>query len=174
MASGAVVAGRLPGLNGSWIEGREEARLLTGIDHRLNTDALRTLQAMGHGDVLALADLNFPADSVARDAANGRALLMENLAAAQAAQAIRSVLPLDTFVDDFAMRTKAVGDPSHIPAVQEEVAEETALTKGRPRPMVPVERFAVYARVRQAYAVIQTGERRFFGCFMVRKGVIAP
>jgi L-fucose mutarotase len=25
-----------------------------------------------------------------------------------------------------------------------------------------------------AFAVIQTGERRFYGCFMLRKGVIPP
>ena len=37
-----------------------------------------------------------------------------------------------------------------------------------------VERFAFYERARQAYAVIQTGERRFYGCFLFKKGVIAP
>jgi L-fucose mutarotase/ribose pyranase (RbsD/FucU family) len=29
-------------------------------------------------------------------------------------------------------------------------------------------------RARQAYCVIQTGERRFYGCFAFRKGVIPP
>ncbi len=29
-------------------------------------------------------------------------------------------------------------------------------------------------QAKQAYAVIQTGERRFYGCFIFRKGVIAP
>ena len=38
----------------------------------------------------------------------------------------------------------------------------------------PVERFAFYDMARKAYAVIQTGERRFYGCFMFRKGVIPP
>jgi L-fucose mutarotase len=27
---------------------------------------------------------------------------------------------------------------------------------------------------KEAYAVIQSGERRFYGCFMLRKGVIPP
>jgi L-fucose mutarotase/ribose pyranase (RbsD/FucU family) len=27
---------------------------------------------------------------------------------------------------------------------------------------------------RKSYAMIQTGERRFYGCFMFRKGVIPP
>ena len=42
------------------------------------------------------------------------------------------------------------------------------------RTMVGVERFAFYDRAKQAFAVIQTGERRFYGCFLFRKGVIPP
>jgi L-fucose mutarotase len=153
---------------------REGATVLKGIDHRLNAEVLATLRAMGHGDVLVLADLNFPADNVARSTATGRALRMDNLTSAQAAQAILSVLPLDTFVEDFAMRMEVVGDPAQIQAVQAEVADEITRAEGRRRPMVPVERFAFYAAARQAHAVIQTGERRFYGCFMFRKGVIGP
>jgi len=40
--------------------------------------------------------------------------------------------------------------------------------------MVSIERFAFYDAAKTAYAVIQTGERRFYGCFIFRKGVIAP
>jgi L-fucose mutarotase len=40
--------------------------------------------------------------------------------------------------------------------------------------MVAVERFAFYEQAKQSYAIIQTGERRFYGCIMLRKGVIAP
>ena len=39
---------------------------------------------------------------------------------------------------------------------------------------VGVERYAFYERAKAAYAVIQTGERRFYGCFAFRKGVIPP
>jgi len=46
--------------------------------------------------------------------------------------------------------------------------------EGRPWTMGTVERFAFYERARQAYAVIATGERRFYGCFIFKKGVIAP
>ena len=38
----------------------EEARMLKGIDHRLNAEVLACLRAMGHGDVLIVADTNFP------------------------------------------------------------------------------------------------------------------
>ena len=148
--------------------------MLKGIDNRLNADVLACLRAMGHGDVLILSDTNFPADSVARATVAGQLLRMENLTCAEAVNAILSVLPLDTFVDDFAGRMEVVGDPSAIPPVQAEVQAEIDAAEGRSRPMISIERFAFYDMAREAYAVIQTGERRFYGCFMFRKGVIAP
>lgn len=148
--------------------------MLKGIDNRLNADVLRVLRAMGHGDVLIVADTNFPSDSVARATVTGELLRMENLTCAQAVNAILSVLPLDTFVDDFAGRMEVVGAPTEIPAVQQEVQAEIDRAEGRHRPMIGIERFAFYDMARKSYAVIQTGERRFYGCFMFRKGVIPP
>jgi L-fucose mutarotase len=148
--------------------------MLKGIDPRLGADVLGCLRAMGHGDVLILADTNFPSDSVARATVYGSLLRMDNLTSAQAAQAILSVFPLDTFVPDFAGRMEIVGDAVTMPPVQHEVQAEIDRAEGSHRQMVSIERFAFYDMARQAYAVIQTGERRFYGCFMFRKGVIAP
>ena len=148
--------------------------MLKGIDPRLNADVLHALRAMGHGDVLILADTNFPSDSVARATVTGKLLRMENLTCAEAAQAILSVYPLDTFVPDFAGRMEVVGAPDDIPPVQAEVQAEINAAEGSNRPMISIERFAFYDMARQAYAVIQTGERRFYGCFMLRKGVVPP
>ena len=148
--------------------------MLKGIDPRLNAEVLGTLRAMGHGDVLILADTNFPSDSIARSTVLGRLLRMDNLTSAQAAQAVLSVYPLDTFVPDFAGRMEIVGAPDEIPPVQAEVQAEIDAAEGKPRPMISIERFAFYDIAKQAYAVIQTGERRFYGCFMLRKGVIPP
>jgi L-fucose mutarotase len=148
--------------------------MLKGLDNRLNADVLYVLRSMGHGDRLVIADTNFPAESIARQTVFGELLRMENLTAAEAVQAILSVLPLDTFVEDFAGRMEIVGNPAEIPPVQAEVQAEIDRAEGRPRPMIGVERFAFYDEARQSYAVIQTGERRFYGCFMFRKGVIPP
>jgi L-fucose mutarotase len=148
--------------------------MLKGIDNRLNAEVLACLRAMGHGDVLIVADTNFPSDSVARATVTGQLLRMENLTAAEAVRAILSVLPLDTFVPDFAGRMEVVGAPDDVPAVQAEVQAEIDRAEGRSRPMVGIERFAFYDLARKSYAVIQTGERRFYGCFMFRKGVIPP
>jgi L-fucose mutarotase len=148
--------------------------MLKGIDHRLNAEVLGCLRAMGHGDVLIISDTNFPADSVARATVTGQLLRMDNLTAAEAVQAVLSVLPLDTFVDDFAGRMEIVGDAATLPPVQTEVQAAIDAAEGRHRPMISIERFAFYDVARKAYAVIQTGERRFYGCFMFRKGVIPP
>ncbi len=148
--------------------------MLKGIDPRLNADVLYALRDMGHGDVLIIADTNFPSGSIARKTVLGGLLRMENLTAGEAAEAVLSVFPLDTFVDDFAGRMEIVGEPDTVPPVQREVQAAIDAAEGQPRPMVSVERFAFYDLAKNAYAVIQTGERRFYGCFMFRKGVIPP
>ena len=148
--------------------------MLKGLDPRLNADVLYVLRAMGHGDALIIADTNFPSDSVSRATVYGDLLRMENLTAAEAVEAILSVYPLDTFVDDFAGRMEIVGEPDTVPPVQAEVQAAIDAAEGSHRPMVGIERFAFYDMARDSYAVIQTGERRFYGCFMLRKGVIPP
>ena len=148
--------------------------MLKGIDPRLNADVLYALRAMGHGDALIIADTNFPADSVSRATVYGDLLRMENLTSAEAVSAVLSVYPLDTFVDDFAGRMEVVGEPDTVPEVQQEVQQAIDAAEGSHRPMIGIERFAFYDLARESYAVIQTGERRFYGCFMLRKGVIPP
>jgi L-fucose mutarotase len=148
--------------------------LLKAIDPLLNADVLHALRAMGHGDEIVLCDTNFPADSVARVTVLGRLLRIDNVTAARAARAVLSVMPLDSFVDAPAARMEVVGKPSEIPPVQREVQAEIDAAEGRPWPMGSVERFAFYERARNAYAVIASGERRFYGCFILKKGVIAP
>lgn len=148
--------------------------MLKGIDHRLNADVLQVLRAMGHGDMLMLTDVNFPGAALAPHTVAGRLLTMENLTASQAANAILSVLPLDTFVPDFAARMQVVDNPAALPPVQSEVQAEVDRAEGRARPLPGIDRFAYYDLAKQAFAIVQTGERRLYGCFMFRKGVIAP
>ncbi|MEO6299606.1 MAG: RbsD/FucU family protein [Paracoccaceae bacterium] len=148
--------------------------MLKGIDNRLTAEVLFVLRAMGHGDTLVISDTNFPADSIARQTVYGDLLRMDNLTSAEAVKSILSVLPLDTFVDDFAGRMEVVGAPNEVQPVQAEVQVEIDAAEGRPRKMISIERFEFYERAKEAYAVIQTGERRFYGCFIFRKGVIPP
>ena len=148
--------------------------MLKSIDPILNADVLRALRAMGHGDDLIICDTNFPADSVARQTVLGELLRIDNVTAARAARAILSLMPLDSFVPNPALRMEVVDKPNEIPAVQAEVQKEIDQAEGRAWPMGSIERFAFYDVARKAYCVIATGERRFYGCFVFKKGVIPP
>lgn len=147
--------------------------MLKGINPLLNAEVLGALRAMGHGDDLIIADTNFPSESVARLTVSGRLLRIDR-SAAEVIEAVLSVYPLDTFVDDAAARMEIVGAPDEVPPVQQEVQAKIDAANGAPLPMLPIERYAFYERAKNAYAVIQTHERRFYGCFAFRKGVIAP
>jgi L-fucose mutarotase len=151
-----------------------EKQMLKKISPLLNADVLHALRAMGHGDDLIICDTNFPADSVARQTRLGTLLRIDNVTAAKAAEAVLSLYPLDTFVDDSAARMEIVGKPDEIPPVQSEVQKVIDAAEGKSWPMISIERFAFYERAKKAYCVIQTGERRFYGCFAFRKGVVPP
>jgi L-fucose mutarotase len=147
--------------------------LLKGINPLLNAEALYALRAMGHGDDLIIADTNFPSDSIARETVFGE-LLRIDAPAAQVVEAVLSLYPLDTFVDDAAARMEVVGKPDELLPIHREVQEKIDAAEGKSWPMIGVERYAFYERAKKAYCVIQTGERRFYGCFAFRKGVIPP
>ena len=147
--------------------------MLKGLDPLLNADVLHALRAMGHGDDLIICDTNFPADSVASETVLGSVLRID-APAARVVRAVLSVYPLDTFVEDAAARMEVVGKPDEILPVMAEVQVEIDRAEGRAWPMISIERYAFYDRAKAAYAVIQTHERRFYGCFALRKGVIGP
>lgn len=148
--------------------------MLKGIDPILNAEVLGALRAMGHGDDLIVCDTNFPADSVSRQTVLGKLLRIDNVSAARAIKAILSVMPLDSFVEHPAMRMEIVGKPDDLPPVQQEVQREIDAAEGKSLPMGSIERFAFYEAAKKAYCVVQTGERRFYGCFLLKMGVIAP
>lgn len=149
--------------------------MLKNVDPLLNADVLYALRAMGHGDEIVICDANFPADAIARQTVFGRLLRIDGVDAPRAVKAVLSVLPLDTFVPKPALRMEVVGDPATLPAVQREAQAEVDQAEGRDLPFASIERHDFYARARQAYCVIATGETRGYGCFLFKKGVqLAP
>ena len=58
--------------------------------------------------------------------------------------------------------------------MQQEVQREVDRAEGKSWPLASIERMAFYERAKRAYCVVQSGETRFYGCFILKKGVIAP
>jgi L-fucose mutarotase len=143
--------------------------MLKNIDPLLSPSLLHALRAMGHGDTLCLVDANFPAQAVA---GSKPLIRLDGVSMKDAANAIFSVLPLDTFVTEPILRMQVVGEPEAWPPVQLEVQALSAQHYGPAANMGSLERFAFYEAARQAYAVVCTGDARAYGCFLIKKGVI--
>jgi L-fucose mutarotase len=142
--------------------------MLKGIDPLLGPELLATLRAMGHADEIAVVDANFPA------AANARRLIRaEGASAPRMVQAILSVLPLEQFEPVAAFRMAVDGAPDELPPV---IGEFEALLRaaGYEGPIDALERFDYYERTRAAYAIVATGERRYWGNLILKKGAIPP
>jgi L-fucose mutarotase len=143
--------------------------MLKGIDPLLTPDLLAILAAMGHGDELAVVDANFPAAATAE-----RLVRLPGIAAPAALGAILSLLPLDDFTDHPASVMQVVGNAAEVPETVREFQPVVDRAAGRPLRLMALDRFAFYDRVRGAYAVVATGERRLYGNIIVTKGVVRP
>ncbi len=142
--------------------------MLKGIDPLLHADLLHALRAMGHGDDIAIVDANFPAAAMAR-----RLLRLDGVNAPDALTSLLSVLPLDDFIEAPVTVMQVVDRPGEIPEVVgrfRDVVDQA----GCQAPFRAVDRFAFYDRVRSAFAVVATGERRLYGNVILTKGVIRP
>lgn len=140
--------------------------MLRGLDPLLTPDLLHALAAMGHGDTITLVDANYPATR------GRRVIALPGTGVVAALRAVLSVLPLDTFVAEPAATMHVVGDAAAIPPVVAEM--NAALDAVGGGPAAGIERYAFYARAEQGYAIVATGERRFYGNIILTKGVIAP
>jgi L-fucose mutarotase len=130
-------------------------------------ELLHTLASMGHGDDLAIVDAHFPAVSMAK-----RLIRLDGVSGPAALEACLRLIPLDTFVDEPALRMEVVQDPDQIPEVQQQFQKVIDQEEGKHWPLGRIERYAFYERAKNAYAIIATGELRPYGCILVKKGVV--
>lgn len=138
---------------------------------RLHTpELLHALASMGHGDEIALVDANFPGTTMAR-----RLVRLDSAGLPEVLDACLQLMPLDSFVDQPALRMEVVGAPADIPEVQRECQALIDRHEGAGRfTLAGIERHAFYARSREAFAVVATGEARPYGCIILKKGVVFP
>lgn len=146
--------------------------MLKNIDPLLNAELLYVLRAMGHGDVIVVSDTNFPSDSTAKETSH-EDLLRVDAPAARVVKAILSVMPLDPAVEHPAMCMEVQDEPATVPQVRKDV-QKAIDESGEKHALKPIDRFKFYDMAKEAYAVVTTAELRFWGCFMLTKGVIPP
>jgi L-fucose mutarotase len=145
--------------------------MLKGIDPLLSADLLWALASMGHGDEIALVDANHPAARLAAEAGGPRLIRLPGIPLQRVAAAILSVLPIDRD-EPCALRRMAVPGEVTPPAVQREVMDAVRAAFPDLGEVGVLERYEFYAQARKAFAIVQSGDRRAYGCFLLRKGVI--
>lgn len=139
--------------------------MLKNLNKILTGDLLKALCDMGHGDDLVIADANFPGAAVAK-----RLIRLPGVSATQAAEAVLSVLPIDTYTDEPVCVMEMTDSDKKKGLPEPAIYKEFGGLCGR---LGRLERFAFYERAKDAYLVIQTGEERLYGNLLVKKGVIA-
>lgn len=88
------------------------------------------------------------------------------------AEALLSLMPLDTFVDAPVARMQVVGDPDRIVPIHQKMQDVVDRLEARQVSMQALQRFEFYAAAKRAFAVVRTSDAGPYGCFIFRKGVI--
>ena len=142
--------------------------MLKGLDPLLSPELLRVLRAMGHGDEIAVVDGNYPAEEHAK-----RLVRLDGHGAPRILDAILSVLPVDDLVPEAIWRPAAYNDPQRMELVFEDFT--AVVLKHEPNhKIVPLVGDAFYSKVKNAFAIVASGEPRLYGNIVIRKGVIYP
>jgi L-fucose mutarotase len=141
--------------------------VLKGIDQLVGPDLLYALARMGHGDRLALVDRNYPAY------ASGRPVYrIDGAGIIAVASAILELFPLDTFVDCPAERMEVSGTPETVTVVQREFMDLLSRNAKRTIGVSSSPRDEFYQHVRDAFAIVSTGESQPYSCFIISKGTV--
>ena len=147
--------------------------MLININPILSPELLFTLRTMGHGDKLILADANFPADTM-----NKKVVRLDGVNIPDAAKAILSVLPLDSFLvsqgKSAVCRMEVDEKPQELLESHREFIKVVKEVSGSNWKVGSIERQAFYEEAKKSYAIITTTDARPFSCFIMTKGVIKP
>ena len=144
--------------------------MLKGIPKILSPELLKVLCEMGHGDRIVLADGNFPAASMGKDAI---VIRCDGHGVPELLDGILQVFPLDTYVEQPATLMEVVpGDPVETPIWKE---FENIIEKHDERGAKAIgteERFAFYEAAKTAYCIVATSEEAQYANVILQKGVI--
>jgi L-fucose mutarotase len=147
--------------------------MLKSIDPILTPDLLWLLASMGHGDDLVVVDANHPATRIAATTASRRLIQLPGMSMEAAVRAIMSVYPLDDFDPDPVRVMAPVDDPDRVPEVQRAVLSEIERAVGTHVAPGKLSRPDFYRTAAASFGVVQIGDSRGYGCFLIRKGVIS-
>ena len=147
--------------------------MLININPVCSSELLFHLRSMGDGEKLVLADSNFPAKSM-----NDKVIRLDGVNIKDAASAILSVFPLDSFVvsqgGSPALRMEVDNNSDELTETHKEFIDVVKNISGENWKVGSISRQNFYSEAKKAYCIVTTTDARPFGCFILTKGVILP
>jgi len=140
--------------------------MLKGISPLLSPDLLSVMARMGHGDEIVLADAHFPGETF-----NARVLRADGIKIAYLLVAILPLFELDAYVPHPLVMMDAVPGDTLDPLVEAGYLKSIHQTNPSVAPIERIGRFDFYARTKNAFAVLMTGETAKYGNIILKKGV---
>ena len=144
--------------------------MLKGIPQIISPELLKVLSEMGHSDRIVIADGNFPAESMGKNAV---VIRCDGHGVPELLDAILQLFPLDTYVEKPAILMEVMkGDNAKTPiwdTYKEIIAKHDA--RGR-EALGNIDRFDFYDEAKKCYCIIATGESAIYANIMLQKGVI--
>jgi L-fucose mutarotase len=146
--------------------------MLRHVDPVISAELLYVLMQMGHGDDLVVCDVNHPAVTIAKQTTYGKLIDLSGCDIPRATQAILSLMPLDTFVEQPVMRMRVVGDPGGTVPIFTKMQATIDACEKRSVTIGAYDRFDFYDAAKKSFAIVRTSDPGPYGCFILRKGVI--
>lgn len=143
--------------------------MLKGVPAILSPQLLKVLCEMGHGDEIVIADGNFPAESMGKDAVVLRA---DGHGVPEILDAVLKMIPLDQYVETPAALMEVVPGDDCVPVIWEQYRALLEENGEDPAHIEMMERFAFYERAKKAYAIVATGESAIYANILLKKGVV--
>ena len=146
--------------------------MLKGIPKILSPELLKVLCEMGHSDRICIADGNFPAETMGKDAI---VIRMDGHGIPEILDAILSVLPLDTYVEKPVNLMQLMpGDVGKVKTpIWDTYADIVTKHDARGKDAIGnIERFDFYDEAKKCYCIVATGEGEIYANIMLQKGVI--
>ena len=138
--------------------------MLINVNPLISPEILQLIRSMGHGDKFVLSDANFPSYSHAN-----KLYRMDGLNIPQAAEALLTHFPLDSFIPHPVERMEIDGKPDEVNEVHQDLIDTVKKVSGDNWVVGSVERQKFYVEAKKAMAVITTSDTRPYGCFMFTK-----
>jgi L-fucose mutarotase len=142
--------------------------MLKGISPLIPPALLKVLSEMGHGDLIVLADANYPAMSGSAK----HVIRTDGVGIPGLLDGILKLFPLDSFIETPISMMAVVPGDDYVPDIWAEYRKIFRSYGIAEEKIAFLERFEFYHRAEHVYCVVATGERARYGNILLQKGVL--